>query len=180
MGAPPCMRWSSNITVAVFFSRRGAKRWPADRWRRATTRSRRFTRHRHFNDWLVGGLEHLFSIIYGNNNPSWLSYFQRGRYTTNHDWGWCTKMFKVYSTQRWRWGWILIGSSTFISLRGHQTWLAGKSTTKKGGSNGKTMMKPNGWFLQLALFDYQRATAMLSFKPQYVWRILKVSWHLKK
>ena len=34
---------------------------------------------------LIGGLEHEFYDFpyIGNNNPNWLSFFQRGRYTTN-------------------------------------------------------------------------------------------------
>ena len=35
---------------------------------------------------LVGGLEHLDFSIYWEFHPIWLSYFQRGRYTTNQ---WC-------------------------------------------------------------------------------------------
>ena len=32
---------------------------------------------------LVGGLKYVFSPYIGNNNPIWLIFFQRGRYTTN-------------------------------------------------------------------------------------------------
>ena len=32
---------------------------------------------------LVGGLEHYFSIYWECHHPNWLSFFQRGRYTTN-------------------------------------------------------------------------------------------------
>ena len=37
-----------------------------------------------FIHWLV--VWNIFFLYFGNNHPNWLSYFQRGRYTTNQ---WC-------------------------------------------------------------------------------------------